>query len=88
MLQMEENGNNMESNLNVRLDKIEKTLENIQRAILGDEFNGHGIKNKLENLQGRVEKLEKAQQAQLWFFLGAGGLGGAGLVKLIEHFLK
>lgn len=85
---MEENGNNMENNLNQRLDKIENTLERIQRAILGDEFDGHGIKSKVEDLQSRVKKLENAQQAQLWFFLGSGFVGGAGLVKVLEHFFK
>jgi hypothetical protein len=83
---MEQSGNNIQ--INGRLDKIEQTLERLESALLGDKYNGHGYIKKIDSLSDRVEKLEKAQQAQLWFFLGAGGLGGAGLVKLIEHFLQ
>ena len=82
---METNGNKLE--INIRLDKIEQTLERLEAALLGDKYNGDGYIKKIEKLDQRVEKLEKAQSAQLWFFLGAGGLGGAGIVKLIEHFL-
>ncbi len=82
---METAGNNT---LNGRLDKIEATLSKIETALLGNEFKKSGYLDTVDKLEQRVEKLEKAQQAQLWFFLGAGGIGGAGLVKLIESLFN
>ncbi len=78
---MEQSGNNT---INQRLEQIEVLLKEIITALLGDKFNKVGYLDKVDDLTKRVEKLENNQRAQLWFFLGAGGIGGAGLVKLIE----
>lgn len=84
---MDQHGNNMEST-NKRLEEIEATLKDIRTALLGNQYNGDGIVKKVDTIEKRVEKLEKYNAAQMWFFLGAGGLGGAGLVKFFEYFLK
>jgi tetrahydromethanopterin S-methyltransferase subunit G len=79
---MNQAGNNME--IEKRLDNIEQILERFE-----DKYNGNnGYMQRQDNIEKRVEKLERHHAAQLWFFLGAGGLGGAGIVKLFEHFLK
>ncbi len=82
---METTGNN---SINQRLEQIEKSLKEISTALLGNEFNKSGYISKVDDLTKRVEMLERNARAQLWFFLGAGGIGGAGLVKLIESFFN
>ncbi len=82
---MEGEGN---KELNSRLEEIETSLNEIKTALLGNKFNKDGYISKIDGLDKRVERLEKAQQAQLWFFLGSGMVGGAGLVKVLEHFFK
>ncbi len=82
---METDGNN---SINQRLEQIEKSLKEISTALLGNEFNKVGYISKVDDLSKRVEKLENNARAQLWFFLGAGGIGGAGLVKLIESLFN
>jgi len=84
---MDNGGNNMEST-NKRLDEIEATLKDIRIALLGNQYNGDGIVKKVDTIEKRVEKLERNQAAQLWLTLGTGGLGGAGIVKLIEFLSK
>jgi tetrahydromethanopterin S-methyltransferase subunit G len=84
---MSQAGNNME--IEKRLDNIEQILERFEASFFGDKYNGNnGYMQRQDNIEKRVEKLERHHAAQLWFFLGAGGLGGAGIVKLFEHFLK
>jgi len=83
---MENGGNNME--INVRLDKIEQTLERLEAALVGDKYNNNGYKSRIEDVENRLKKLENNARAQLWFFIGAGGLGGAGIVKFIEFLSK
>ena len=70
-----------------RLGKIEQILERFESALFGDKFNGNnGYLQRLESMERRIEKVEKYNAAQMWFFIGAGGLGGAGLVKIFDHF--
>jgi tetrahydromethanopterin S-methyltransferase subunit G len=84
---MEQDGNQLK--IEKRLDNIEQILERFEASLFGDKYNGHnGYMQRQDNIEKRVEKLEKHHAAQLWFFVGAGGLGGAGIVKLFEHFLK
>jgi hypothetical protein len=83
---MQNGGNNME--INIRLDKIEQTLERLEAALVGDKFNGQGYKGRLENVEARLSKLENSAAAKLWVFFGAGGIGGAVIVKIIEYFLS
>jgi hypothetical protein len=84
---MEQGGNKLE--IEKRLDNIEQILERFEASFFGDKYNNNnGFVHRIDNLDKRVEKLEKHHAAQLWFFLGAGGIGGAGIVKLFEHFLK
>ena len=72
-----------------RLGKIEQILERFESALFGDKFNGNnGYLQRLESMERRIEKIEKYNSAQMYFFLGAGGLGGAGIVKIIEHFFN
>ena len=83
---MQHEGNQLETNS--RLDKIEQILERFESALFGDKYNGNnGYMQRMDSMEKRIDRIEKYNAAQMWFFLGAGGLGGAGLVKVFEHFL-
>ena len=83
---MDHTGNN---GTNERLDKIEKTLEKLVTALLGDEYtNGVGYFKRIDHLDDRVKSLEKNQNSLKWFIFGSGLTGGAGLVKVLESFLN
>lgn len=83
---MEHPGNNT---INTRLEEIESTLQDIKIALLGNDFNNKkGYLNKVDQIDERVSALEKNQNSLKWFIFGSGITGGAGLVKVLESFLK
>ena len=81
---MQENGNN---NINQRLEEIEKTLQRLESALIGDKYSGgKGYIDKVQDHEKRIEQIEKNQNSLKWFIFGSGVTGGAGLVKLLESF--
>jgi hypothetical protein len=73
--------------VNERLEQIEKTLQRLESALIGDKYSGgKGYIDKVQDHEKRIEQIEKNQNSLKWFIFGSGVTGGAGLVKLLESF--
>lgn len=74
--------------LNKRIDDLNKNVEEIRKAILGDDFNENGYKHRLDDLETRVDKIDDFITKWKWILAGAIGLGGYGGLTFIEQVIE
>lgn len=74
--------------LNAKVDGLSKGVEEIRKAILGDEFNKNGYKHRLDALESKVEKVEDFITKWKWILAGAIGLGGYGSLTFIQQVIE
>ena len=73
------------SNIDQALTKLDKRLERIENALLGDEELGHfGMAKRLDITERKVEELEDRLSKVLLLCIGA----GAGSAGLTEFFVR
>lgn len=72
-------------NIDQALIKLDKRLERIENALLGDEELGHfGMAKRLDITEKKVERLEERMSRILFLCIGA----GAGSAGLTEFFVR
>lgn len=71
------------------VNHLTTTVEEIRRAILGDEFNTKGgYKPRLESLEQRVDNVEDFITKWKWVLVGAIGLGGYGSLTFVQQLIQ
>ncbi|MDB4919847.1 hypothetical protein [Mucilaginibacter sp.] len=75
-------------NLNKRIDDLSKGMEEIRKAILGDDYNPTGYQKRLDNLENRVDMVEDFITKWKWILVGAIGLGGYGSLTFIQQIIE
>ncbi len=75
--------------LNESVDRLSREMEDIRKAILGDEFNERGgYKARLESLESRVDTIDDFITKWKWILVGAIGLGGYGGLTFIQQMIE
>lgn len=82
----------MENNYNSlaeRLDKIEGSVERIERAIIGDDFtNTQGIIFTVKDHNERLSSLERLVDRGKWLIIGLSATSGVGIYEIVRQLLN
>ena len=77
------------SDLEDKVDSLDKKVSEIYTAIMGSEFHEKGgYKPRLEALESRVRVIEDFITKWKWILVGAIGLGGYGGLTFIQELIK
>lgn len=75
--------------VNHRLDELYGNVEEIRRAILGDEFNTkNGYKQRLEAVENRLTTVEDFISKWRWIIVGCIGFGGYGSLTFTQQLIE
>ena len=81
MCEMTENCNALED-----IREIKQSLSRIQTALLGDEYNPHGVLQKISVLETKVKDIQNRFNMIKWVALGF-GLAGTGAGAFLTKFI-
>ncbi|SHN45962.1 hypothetical protein [Chitinophaga sp. CF418] len=75
-------------NLEDRVKNVERVLNDIKDALLGNEFTGStGFIHRHAEMEKRLSRLEKLWDRGKWFLIGLGAAAGYGLSDIIKNIL-
>jgi predicted outer membrane protein len=74
--------------LDNRLEKIEKSIEDIRVSLLGNDFNKTGLIHTIQEHHQRLTALEKQLERGKWLIIGLSAGSGIGIYELLKKVLS
>lgn len=74
--------------LKKQIDELTDGVKEIKKAILGDEFNPIGYKERLKDIEMRLENVEDFITKWKWIIVGAIAFAGYGGVTFVETVIE